>query len=88
VNGYPRPLQNRTMSEISKLTDAELLGVIEQSKDASLRGAVRLELETRILRRLRIAADWQTRVAWLALLSACAAGLGTMAEAVVAWTHR
>jgi hypothetical protein len=77
------------MSEISKQSsDAELLAVIEQSKDASMRGAVRLELETRTLRRLRIAADWQTRVAWLAFLSACAAAVGTMAEAVMIWMHR
>ena len=76
------------MSEISKQSDAELFSVIEQSKDASMRGAVRLELETRTLRRRRIAADWQTRVAWAALLLASASSIAAVEAVVVTWMHR
>jgi hypothetical protein len=86
--GVVSNVAHRTMSDLSKQSEAELLVVIEQSKDASVRGAVRLELETRSLRRLRISADWQTRVARLALLSASAAGLGSLAAAVMAWMQR
>jgi hypothetical protein len=76
------------MSEISKQTDAELYSVIEQNKDPDIRGAARAELEARTLRRWRIVADRQARVAWLAMLSACASALAAIAAAALAWMHR
>jgi hypothetical protein len=76
------------MAEISKQSDAELFALIEQSKEASMRGAARLELETRNLRRRRIAADWPTRVAWAALLLACASSVAAVETVVVTWMHR
>jgi hypothetical protein len=76
------------MLEISKQTDAELYSVIEQNKDPDIRGAARAELESRTLRRWRIVADRQARVAWLAMLSAWASALAAIAAAVLAWMHR
>jgi hypothetical protein len=76
------------MLEISKQSDAELYATIEQSKDADTRGAARAELEARTLRRWRIVADRQARVAWLAMISACASAIAAIAVAVLAWMHR
>jgi hypothetical protein len=84
----PMEPQDSPMTDISKQTDAELAATIEQSKDADLRGAARAELESRTLRRWRIVADRQARIAWLAMISACASALAAIAAAVLAWMHR
>jgi hypothetical protein len=75
------------MSEMSKRSDAELYAIIEQSKDADVRGAARAELELRTFRRWRVVADRHARIAWLAMIAACASALAAIGAAILAWMH-
>jgi hypothetical protein len=76
------------MSEMSERTDAELYTIIEQSADAALRTAARAELELRSFRRWRVVADRQLRIAWLAVIAACASAVAAVCAVMLAWTHR
>jgi hypothetical protein len=75
------------MSEMSALTESELYAIIEQSADAALRAAARAELELRAFRRWRVVADRQARIAWLAVVAACASALAAIGAVILAWVH-
>jgi hypothetical protein len=75
------------MSEMSAKSDPELYAIIDNSPDANVRGAARVELELRTFRRWRIVADRHARIAWLAVVAACASALAAIAAAIAAWTN-
>jgi hypothetical protein len=69
-------------------TDTELYAIIEQSDDAILRSAARAELELRSLRRWRVVADRQLRIAWLAVIAAGASAVAAVCAVMLAWMHQ
>jgi hypothetical protein len=72
------------MSEMSKATEAELYAIIEQSTDAAVRSAARAELELRAYRRWRVIAGRQARIAWFAVIAACAAAVAGISAIILA----
>lgn len=75
------------MSEISKQSDAELYALLEKSSDSETRGAARVELELRSLRRWRVVADRHAHIARLAAIAACASALTSIASVILAFTR-
>jgi hypothetical protein len=76
------------MSGMVERTDTELYAIIEQSDDAILRSAARAELELRSLRRWRVVADRQLRIAWLAVIAAGASAVAAVCAVMLAWMHQ
>ncbi len=70
---------------ISELSEAELCDLVENSGDAIIRGVARAQLELRTYQRGRRVADRQLKIAWLAVITACASSIAAVAAAVITW---
>jgi hypothetical protein len=83
--GVPMLKAPETKQPISEMLDDELLDLVENSSDAIIRGVARAQLELRSHQRGRRVADRQLRIAWLAVISACASAIAALAAMVIAW---